>query len=77
MVTTIQIKDETLSKLKSLKEYSRESYDEVLNKLMDESESEILTEQDIKDIKEGLEDIRRGKIYSLESVAKELRIKLD
>ena len=66
----------TLDKLKTLKNYERQSYDEVLNNLMDSCEEESLSEEEINEIQEGLEDIKKGRIYSIESVAKELGISL-
>ena len=72
--TTIQINFETLERLKSLKNMERQSYDEVLNNLIDNCEEENLTEEEINEIQKGLEDIKRGRVYPIESVAKELGI---
>lgn len=33
--TTIQINDTTLTKLKTLKEYRRDTYDEIINRIID------------------------------------------
>lgn len=74
--TTIQINAETLDKLKMLKNFERQSYDEVLNNLINNFEEETLSSDEIDEIKLGLEDIKKGRIYSIESVAKELGIKL-
>jgi len=74
--TTIQIKDETLERLKYFKEYSKESYDEVINKLVDEIEEGELTDEALKDILEAKKEIREGKGQTIEEVAKELGIKL-
>ena len=72
--TTIQINFETLERLKSLKNMERQSYDEVLNNLLDNCEEESLTEEEINEIQKGLEDIKRGRVYPIESVARELGI---
>lgn len=72
--TTIQINIETLKRLKSLKNVEKQSYDEVLNNLIDNSEEEILSEEEIEDIKIALENVKRGKIKPIEQVAKELGI---
>ena len=72
--TTIQINIETLKRLKSLKNVEKQSYDEVLNNLIDNSEEEILSEKEIEDIKIALENVKRGKIKPIEQVAKELGI---
>lgn len=74
--TTIQINFETLEKLKSLKNIERQSYDEVLNNLIDNCEEESLSEEEINEIQKGLEDIKRGRVYPIESVARELGITL-
>ncbi len=74
--TTIQISLETLEKLKALKNFERQSYDEVLNTIMDNCEEESLSDDEINEIQKGLEDIKRGKVKSIEQVAKELGITL-
>ena len=72
--TTIQINLQTLERLKSLKNFERQSYDEVLNNLIDSSEDESLSEEEIEDIKIALENVKRGKVKPIEQVAKELGI---
>jgi predicted CopG family antitoxin len=74
--TTIQINQKTLERLKRLKIVEKQSYDDVLNSLMDNSDEEILSEDEIEEIKLGLEDIRNGRLNSIENVAKELGISL-
>lgn len=75
--TTIQIGTDTLARLRAFKRYSRESYDELLNQLIDESEEEMLTEKEIEEIKQALEEVKRGEVYSIEEVAKEFNVKLN
>lgn len=75
--TTIQINENTLERLKSLKRFDRESYDEVLNSIFDEIEEESLNEEEIEDIKVALENVKRGKVKPIEQVAKELGIILN
>ncbi len=74
--TTIQINVETLERLKALKNFKRQSYDEVLVNLIDSCSEEILSENEISEIQKGLEDIKKGRVYPIESVAKELGITL-
>ena len=76
MKTTIQIDKETLDRLKMQKQHERESYDVVLNNLLDEAEEEVLTAEEIEDIKEALEEVKKGKTIPIEEVAKELGIVL-
>lgn len=74
--TTIQINIETLERLKVLKSMKRQSYDEVLNNLIDNCEEESLSEREIEDIKIALENVKRGKVKPIEQVARELGITL-
>jgi macrodomain Ter protein organizer (MatP/YcbG family) len=74
--TTIQVNAETLNRLKSIKRHAKESYDELLNYLIDEAENDELTPEEIDDIKIALENVKRGKVKPIEQVAKELGITL-
>ena len=74
--TTIQINFETLERLKALKSLERQSYDDVLNNLIDSCENESLSEEEIEDIKMALENVKKGKVKPIEQVAKELGITL-
>ena len=74
--TTIQIKFETLERLKALKNFERQSYDELLNNLIENSEEDSLSEEEINEIQKGLEDVKKGRVYSIEVVARELGIAL-
>ena len=73
-ITTIQIEKETLAKLKDYKEYSRESYNEVINKLMKfkEMAEPKLTPQTKKDIIEA----RKEKGVPLSQALKDLGVDL-
>lgn len=75
--TTIQLKEKTLEKLKYFKEYSKESYDEVINKMVSLLEEGELTELATKKIISGLEDIKKGRVISLENYAKKRGISLE
>ena len=74
--TTVQISTDTLERLKRLKQHEKESYDFVLNKLIDENEEDELSDEEIEDIKIALENVKQGKVKSIEQVAKELGINL-
>ena len=74
--TTIQISSDTLERLKMIKRHERESYDLVLNILLDESEEDILDDDEINEIKEALEEVKRGETIPIEEVAKEFGITL-
>jgi len=72
--TTIQINFKTLERLKSLKNFERQSYDELLNSLINNCEEESLSEEEIEDIKIALDNVKKGKVKPIEQVAKELGI---
>ena len=72
----IQVKKETAKLLKEFKKFSRQSYDEVIRSLMESTGAEYLTEKEKKDIEEALNDVKIGRIYKIEEVAKEFGVKL-
>lgn len=76
MHTTIQLKTSTLERLKYFKEYSKESYDEVINKVMDGQEEGELSDETLRDIKIALKEMKEGKGRPLEEFAAEIGIKL-
>jgi len=73
--TTIQVEKDTLHKLKNFKEYGRESYNEIINKLMKfkEMNEPKLTEQTKRDIDEA----RKEKGVPLSEAIKDLGVKID
>lgn len=71
MSTTIKISDKTKTKLEHLKIHKRESYSDVIERLMTPQDDE-LDPQTIKNIRKSLDDIEKGKVYSLVQVEKEL-----
>ena len=74
--TTIQVNQSTLNRLKMLRNVDKQSYDDILNNLIDNIEEETLSEEEIKDIQKSLDDIKKGRVHSIEEVAKELGITL-
>jgi len=75
--TTIQVKTETLERLKALKQYERETYETIINRLIDASEEGELSDEAIEGIKRGLDDIKAGRTGPIEKVAEELNIELE
>ena len=74
--TTIQVNKDTLTRLKSFKNHPLESYDVTINILLDETEVEVLTENELQEIKQSLENVRQGKVKTIEQVAREMGISL-
>jgi predicted CopG family antitoxin len=66
MVTTIQVQEKTKHKLEELKSHPRETYNEVIERLIEARDGgeEVLSPQTIKNIESALEDIKKGRIYS-------------
>ena len=75
--TTIQLNIGTLERLKMLKNFERQSYDDVLNILIENQSEEKIGDEEIIEIQKGLEDIKLGRTKSIEQVAKELGVKLN
>ncbi len=73
-MTMIKIRKETAERLKSLKEYESQTYDEVINKII-AIKSEELSREDLLSIEAGLNDLKKGKVYSSKDVAKRLGIR--
>ena len=75
MPTSIQVEKEIKERLDKFKNHPRETYNEVLARmiyLLSEQNKEELSQQTIKNIRKSLNDIEKGKVYSLEQVEKEL-----
>jgi hypothetical protein len=73
--TTIQLRQATKIRLESLKLHPRETYDEVVNRLLDTTcDQEPLSEKTLEKIEEGIRDIRQGKTRTLDEIAGELGI---
>jgi predicted transcriptional regulator len=76
MATTIQLEEKTKEELERVKLFPRETYNEVIIRLIMTSQEESeLSEQTIKNIEKALEDVKKGRLYSTEEVRKELGIK--
>lgn len=74
--TTIQINFETLERLRALKNFERQSYDEVLNVLIENCDVETLSDEEISEIQLALENVKKGKVKPIEQVAEELGVAL-
>jgi predicted transcriptional regulator len=68
--TTIQISKSLLEELKSRKSYSKESYEDIIWDLLEDTME--LSEETLADIKIAEKEIAEGKVYTHEEVKKEL-----
>jgi predicted transcriptional regulator len=72
--TTIKIRVPLKHRLDSLKIHPRESYTDVIERLVEMAvDDEPLSDATIKAIEESLEDIKLGRVYTLEQVMAELK----
>ena len=70
MVTTIQIKEETKSTLNQMKLFERETYNDVLERLIEDVQE--LNEETKREIESARKEIQNGKYVTHEELAKEL-----
>ncbi|OGI15169.1 hypothetical protein A3K63_03500 [Candidatus Micrarchaeota archaeon RBG_16_49_10] len=72
MATTIQISESLLKELKGRKLYEKESYEEVLWDILEDSME--LSEEAKRDIIQSEKEFSEGKTHTLEEVKRELRL---
>ncbi|HQD25195.1 MULTISPECIES: hypothetical protein [Methanoculleus] len=73
--TTVWITPENKSRLEALKRHPKESYNDVIARLLDMAiDDEPLSEEAIRGIEEALEDIRAGRLYSEDEIKKEFGV---
>ena len=75
--TTILLPKEVKQELDSFKEYERETYSEVIRRLIaramqDEEEKLELSEETLKGVKEAREDIKKGKVFTSKQIKDEM-----
>jgi predicted transcriptional regulator len=78
MSTTIQVSDRVKKELEALKEYRRETYNDVIEKLVSVfravSEDYELKEEVLEEMKEAREEIKAGKGLTTKQLLKELGV---
>ncbi len=76
MVTTIQLQEKTKNRLEGFKDFERETYEQVITKLLDivTEEQMELSEQTKKDIEEARKEIKAGKFYTEKEAKKILGV---
>ena len=70
--TTIQITSEVKKNLDAMRLYSRETYNDLIERLMEDSKE--LNEETKKDIKKAEEEIKAGKFKTHEEIGAELEL---
>jgi len=72
MATTIQVSVNLLEELKNRKMYEKESYEELIWSLLEDTEE--LSEETRKNILQAEEEFKIGKVHTLAEVKRELRL---
>ena len=85
MVTTIQIDNELKERLNRLKIHPRESYNDLISRLVDSYSPEVVSRESLietletlsdpemmREIAKGLEDVNAGRVKTLDQISKEL-----
>lgn len=70
MATTIQVSEKLQKELQDRKLFEKESYEEVIWDLIEDTME--LSEETKRAIEKSKEDIKKGRVYTLEQVKKEL-----
>ena len=86
-ITTIQLDNRLKEKLENLKIHNRETYNEVISRLLQNNSPQIASREsliatieilsdpkEMREIAEGLRDIEAGRTISLEKLKKELKL---
>lgn len=68
--TSIQVSRELLEDLKSRKMYDKESYEDIIRDLLEDTRE--LSEQTLANIRKSEADIKAGRVHSLEEIEKRL-----
>ncbi|RXE55931.1 hypothetical protein ABH15_06905 [Methanoculleus taiwanensis] len=72
--TTIKIASDLRDRLNALKVHPRETYSEVIGRLVENSvDDEPLSDETIRALEASLEDLKAGRIFTLDEVMAELR----
>ena len=76
MPTTIQVELDTKERLEELKETERQTYDEIIRKLIEEAEEDRLefSEKTKSAIAKAREDAKKGRVYTTKELIMELKI---
>jgi len=74
--STIKLSKKLKNELKKQMNHPRETYEAVIARLLKNiQEDEVLSEEVIKNIEEGIADIKAGRVYTSDQVKKKLGIK--
>jgi predicted transcriptional regulator len=71
--SSLRVNPETKTRLEKLKVHPRESYDKVIDRLIDSyHDDEPLSDEELEGIEEALRELKEGRFYTHEQVKKKL-----
>jgi len=74
--STIKLSKKLKADLAKQKNYPSETYETVISRLLQSSkEDDVLSDEVIKNIEEGIEDIKKGRVYTSKQIKKKLGLK--
>jgi len=74
--STIKLSKKLKNELRKQMNHPRETYEMVIARLLKSTqEDDVLSEETIKNIEEGVADIKAGRVYTSEQVKKKLGLK--
>jgi predicted transcriptional regulator len=74
--STIKLSKKLKNDLRKQMNHPRETYEDVIARLLKSTqEDDVLSEEIIKNIEEGVADIKAGRVYTSEQVKKKLGLK--
>jgi hypothetical protein len=78
LTTTVCLDPKTKESLKELKNFPSESFNSVIQRLINEAYDNMpLSDETIRKIEDGLKEYKEGNYYSIEEVAEELGIRIN
>ena len=73
MSSTMKVSQKIKGRLEKTRNYPKEPLENVVQRLLDHySLDVVLTAEEIKDVQEGLDDIKNGRVYTTEELNTEL-----
>ncbi len=73
--STIKLSKKLKNDLKKQMNHPRETYEAVIARLVKITQDDVLSKEVIKNIEEGVADIKAGRVYTSEQVKKRLGLK--
>ncbi len=73
--TTIQLDEKTKTGLRKQRLYPNETFDQIIQRLLQKEDcDDELSPETIKNIEEGIADIKEGRVYTTAQLNKELQL---